>query len=638
MSPSPWSESAATRWSSTSPGGANCYDDPWTSGNETLTKPGFWADTEGHGTHVAGIIGARDNTVGTVGVAPGVNLYSVRVFEGYDGTEASIVCGLKWVSQWNFDHLPSEDIDVVNMSIEGPRLDQREDCAVVIADPLGDPIQKEICTLTSDGVTVVAAAGNDGTDANKSSPGGFDRVISVGAITDTDGRGWGDGPASSCGAYSGEADDTYAIYSNWGTEIDIVAPGTCVLSTSNGDVTGDTLVNNTGTSMAAPHVTGAVARYVAAKGDPASTSVMRKLVRAAGRMDWEPKSDKLWSGVGDADPPNRVLDVATLIGGPLLRTWIYNSSFKVGAANKVRNTRVDVQRGGGYTGQVNLSVPGLASTVASAVFTASTLSGLAPSTLGTNLKLTFKSTADDGVHDVAVRSNGSDVEPHDRPLQLTVDFTGPSVSGLAPHIRSDMVSVSAKGATKAGLQWQVSDHISSVASAQLQRKIGSGAWRNAGTPGLTSSRVSLKPGQFNRFRVKAKDSLGNVKYSYSIPVRVYFRDSKSAKWQKPADGSWKTKKAPKAYGGSILVASGGSGSLKTTFKGKAIGVVATVGPARGKIRVRVDGGTWQTVDLKASPAAHRKVVFARKLSSGTHTFELQRQSGLVTFDALAVIP
>ena len=70
---------------------------------------------------MAGTIGARDNSVGTIGVAPGAKLWSVRVFEGSTGTEASIVCGLDWAVGTHSNATP--DIDVINMSIEGPRLD-----------------------------------------------------------------------------------------------------------------------------------------------------------------------------------------------------------------------------------------------------------------------------------------------------------------------------------------------------------------------------------------------------------------------------------------------------------------------------------------------------------------------------------
>ena len=70
-------------------------------------------------------------------------------------------------------------------------------------------------------------------------PGGYDQVITVGAMSDLDGVGWGRGGSSSCSP--GERDDTYASYSNFGRDVDILAPGTCVTSTypsASGDETG----------------------------------------------------------------------------------------------------------------------------------------------------------------------------------------------------------------------------------------------------------------------------------------------------------------------------------------------------------------------------------------------------------------
>lgn len=616
-------------------GGVNCYDDPWTGANEVALHPDWWADTHGHGTHVAGIIGARDNDIGIIGVAPGVKLWSVRVFGGSSGSEASIVCGLEWV----IDRVDSgERIDVVNMSIEGPRQDQREDCGTVLADPRGDPIQKGICELTSKGVTVVAAAGNDRIDANKSSPGGYDRVISVGAMTDTDGAGWGKGPnAGSCG-YGSERDDTFATsYSNRGREIDIVAPGTCVTSLSSWDPDGDSLRVMTGTSMAAPHVTGAVARYVEAYGSPASVNQMRNLVRAAGRMDWDARTDPVWSGVGDDDVPNRVLDVKALAGGPFLKPWIYHQSFKVGGSDRKRVTRVDIQRGGGYAGAANLSVNGLPGSVGSASFGDAVLEGIGRRDLGTNVTLNLKSSGNDGIHALKIRSNGPGVDPDERTLTLKVDRTGPVVTGLAPKIRGGNTGVSTTGATQTYLQWQADDELSDVARAQLQRRIDGGAWRNAGTAGTSSSRVSLKPGRSNKFRVKATDTLGNVSFSPVIWTRLTIRDSSSTRWLEPATGGWRTKDIDQAHKGSILLARDRTDSLRTTFDGRAIALMASVGPSRGMLRVRVDGGDWYTVDLKAGKAGHRKVVWSRKLGKGGHTLEVQGVTGQATLDALLIL-
>jgi subtilisin len=90
-------------------GGINCAA-PGAAGFD----PSHWGDTHGHGTHVSGIIGARDNNVGVVGVAPGARLWAVRVFGGSTGSEAAILCGLDWIIATHSNSTP--DIDVINMS------------------------------------------------------------------------------------------------------------------------------------------------------------------------------------------------------------------------------------------------------------------------------------------------------------------------------------------------------------------------------------------------------------------------------------------------------------------------------------------------------------------------------------------
>ena len=600
-------------------GGYNCTD---------LSHPGRWGDDSGHGTHVAGIIGARDNSVGTVGVAPGARLWAVKVFDGPVGNEADIICGLEWAIATHYNDTP--DIDVINMSIEGGRLNFDEDCNVVLMDAEGDPVQQGICSATALGITVVAAAGNQSMNANLSMPGGFDEVISVGAMTDRDGVGWGRGGGSNC--YSGERDDTYASYSNYGREVDIVAPGTCVESTWPSK-SGAATVRLTGTSMAAPHVTGAVARYLADHPDTPPDK-MRKLVRAAGRLDWNIKSDPVWSSANDPDAPNRVLDVKALTGPDMLRTWVYHENLTASGKDRWRTTRVDVQRGGGYAGTVDLDVTDLPGPVGTAVFGQARLANL--SGLGSRLRLDLKTGGPDGIYGLSVKANGPGVAAHSRDLRLKVDRTGPAIKSLAPHVRAGRASMPAKGAVQAYLTWSAGDQLSSIKSIRLQRKTGSARWRDAGTHNSSRSRVTLKPGQNNRFRVKATDDLGNGSTSKTISARLTVRDSKSSRWRK-SSGEWKNKSAKKAYRGSLIVASGTTGSLSTSFSGQAVALVAPLGPGRGSLRVRIDGGDWQTVDLKASQTAQRKVVWGRTLGNGTHDLEIQGQSGQTALDALLII-
>jgi subtilisin len=190
-------------------------------------------DDHGHGTHVAGIVGAEDNSEGVVGVAPGVNLAAIKVLDKNGrGTTIDIIKALDWVTA-NRDL-----IDIVNMSLGGG--DSRA---------MNDAIKRSV----QNGVTYVVAAGNENRNAERSSPANSPYAITVSAIADSDGKCGALGPATGRGA-----DDSFATYSNYGSVIDVAAPGTNILSTfPNGQYK-----VLTGTSMAAPHVAGAAALWV----------------------------------------------------------------------------------------------------------------------------------------------------------------------------------------------------------------------------------------------------------------------------------------------------------------------------------------------------------------------------------------
>jgi subtilisin len=213
-------------------------------GGVDCTGSGTWEDTVGHGTFVAGLAAARDDGRGVVGVAPGARLWAVKVM-GADETvtDAAYLCGLDWVAQ------NAATIDVANLSLGGPGNDT--DCGAGAYDAVALE-HAAVCRIVAAGVVTVASAGNDGSDAGGTSPAGFPEVITVSAFTDTDGVPGGLGPPSSC--YPG-ADDTMAAYSDFGAAIDIAAPGTCVESTW----LGDQYVVASGTSAAAPLVSGAAA-------------------------------------------------------------------------------------------------------------------------------------------------------------------------------------------------------------------------------------------------------------------------------------------------------------------------------------------------------------------------------------------
>ncbi len=203
-------------------------------------------DDNGHGSHVAGTAAAIDNDTGVVGVAPGARLWAVKVLDRRgSGPLSGVIAGIDWVTA------RSSEIEVANMSLG--------------FSGTSTAFNTAISNSVSTGIVHVVAAGNSARDAKGYSPANHPDVITVSAITDTDGTGGWYGGLSSYGGADrnndnvddGE-DDTFAWFSNYGTVVDIAAPGVDILSTWKGDK------YNTisGTSMAAPHVTGAAALYL----------------------------------------------------------------------------------------------------------------------------------------------------------------------------------------------------------------------------------------------------------------------------------------------------------------------------------------------------------------------------------------
>ena len=236
------------------------------AGGVDCTDSGTWEDTVGHGTFVAGLAAARDDNRGVVGVAPGARLWAVKVMTGDETvTDAALLCGLDWVAD------NAGGLDVVNLSLGGPGNDT--DCGAGGYSALALE-HAAVCRIVAGGVVAVAAAGNSAVDAGGTNPAGFPEVITVSASTDTDGRPGGLGPPSSC--YPG-ADDSLASYSDFGPSVDMTAPGTCVESTW---LAGRYAVA-TGTSAAAPLVSGAAALVRAAHPDWPVDMVRQMLLSTA---------------------------------------------------------------------------------------------------------------------------------------------------------------------------------------------------------------------------------------------------------------------------------------------------------------------------------------------------------------------
>ena len=225
-------------------------------------------DNNGHGTHVAGTAAAIDNGFGVVGVAPGARLWSVKVL-GKDGSGSltGIMAGLDWVAG------QSSTIEVVNLSLG-------------CADCGSKAMSRAISAAVDRGVVVVVAAGNDATDASRFFPANHPDAITVSALADFDGAPGGSGP-STC---LRDADDSLAPFSNYGTVVDVAAPGACIYST----YPGGRYATMSGTSMAAPHVTGAAALLAAGVNDPTSRADVAAItarIKATGSHAWTDDSN-----------------------------------------------------------------------------------------------------------------------------------------------------------------------------------------------------------------------------------------------------------------------------------------------------------------------------------------------------------
>lgn len=252
--------------------GANFTGDDVQYGRESAD------DNHGHGTAVAGIIAAEDNERGTVGIAPGARLYSIKVLDqDNSGSVSSLIKGLNAALEGPDGTIGTEDdADVIQMSV-GTRATSAQLAAASDA--------------ASESAVIVNSVGNDGdgdpATAEVTFPAAYDETLAVAAT---------------------DADDEATLYSSEGDAIDVAAPGNYVVTLSPGS--GTTVF--VGTSAATPHVSGTVALLLAADddspGEDRTTEELRGLVSRTADDIEKPGTDR-FSGDGLVRADNAVAEL-----------------------------------------------------------------------------------------------------------------------------------------------------------------------------------------------------------------------------------------------------------------------------------------------------------------------------------------
>lgn len=197
-----------------------------------------YVDDNGHGTHVAGIIGAENNDFGVVGVAPDADIYAVKVLDkDGSGNLSDIIKGIDWAI--------TNNMDIINLSLGT----QTHSYA----------LKQVVDKAYNNGIVVVAASGNDGNadgiGETVDYPARYDSVIAVAAIDSANNRG---------------------AFSSTGAEIEVAAPGVKIASTYLNEGYGIM----TGTSMASPYVAGTVALLKQANPTLSNTQLRQKLIES----------------------------------------------------------------------------------------------------------------------------------------------------------------------------------------------------------------------------------------------------------------------------------------------------------------------------------------------------------------------
>lgn len=273
--------------------------DSYAGGYDFINNDNDPTDDHGHGTHVAGTVAACSNGTGVIGVAPGARLYALKVLGANgSGSFSAVIAALQWCV--------ANNIQVTN-------------CSLGSAGNPGTAVENAFIAAQNSGIVNVAAAGNSG-NANGTGdcvnyPARYNSVIAVGAT---------------------DVNDARASFSSTGPKVEIAAPGLGIVSC----LMGGGYASKSGTSMASPHVAGAVA--LALKAGVAPSAVRTRLQQTV--LDLGAKGRDPLFGYGLVNAP-KLSGVTNTASSLTIQTPVANRQYPSGIAVSFSASAVDIQDG-----------------------------------------------------------------------------------------------------------------------------------------------------------------------------------------------------------------------------------------------------------------------------------------------------
>lgn len=569
-----------------------------------------WQDQNGHGTHVAGTVAAIDNDMGVVGVAPGARIWAVRILnaDGY-GLLSWYVCGLDWIlAQRDPVDATRPLIEAVNMSVAKTGKDDGN-CGASNKDIL----HAAICRLHNAGITVVAAAANEHASASNYVPAAYNEVITVSALADTDGKsgGLGGNRCFSWGTY--DQDDTFADFSNYGSDVDIIAPGKCIWSTIPSGYG-----YSSGTSMAAPAVTGAAALYKASR-PLATPAEVREALRYLGNLGW-----KTWTDPDSVHEP--LLDVHRVAALGTFDVSVPSTTFRIASNGGQVEVPVALTRSSSFFERVSLSFQDLP-TGWNVKLGSWTLYGWSASS--TTATITAPLTAKPGTYPITVVALNWG-RRHTSTITIQVAGDRPTAHPPSAAIATS-ISTGLRGTSTPLLALRVSwpaatDLSDAIVGYQVQHSLDGVTWSTISTAAITRSATfrGLAASASHRFRVRAQDSDGDWS-AWAETLDPYWISSVGDRsTMLTYRGTWRHVTSSPAIGDTLTTTTARGATVTHRFIGRGVAIVAPTSWTRGKATIYIDGVYRKTIDLRTSTLHNRRVVYALDFGvSGTHTIQLR---------------